>query len=179
MNQQLELSLVENIRRTFNAAQALAKEASNKGREAILKARECGQYLIEAKQAVGHGKWSEWLANSCHGCNLDRETARRWMRLAEMPIEALQEALSLRQAYIIAGILPEPHREPGAQQGRPEGQRWLTGISKAWELISHTLEKKPIETWPETDRQTLKAKLEPMVKLHHALSSGVKESIAR
>jgi hypothetical protein len=169
MNQQLELSLVENIRRTFNEAKALSFQAAEMGRDAVLKARECGQYLIEARQTVPHGQWLEWLSKSCYGCNLDRETARRWVKLAETPIEKLEEALSLRQAYIAAGILPEPVREPGQQQGRPEGQRWLTGISKAWEIIGHTLEKKTLDKWPETDRQTLKAKLKPMVELYEKL----------
>lgn len=169
MNQQLELSIVENIRRTFSEAHELAAQASEKGRAAILKARECGQYLKEAKQNVGHGRWLSWLSNSNHGWNISDETARKWMKLADIPIEALESIQSLKQAYLALGILPTNEREPGSQTAHPEGQRWLSSILKAWENLSVTIERKPIADWPDSQRVTLKEKLRPMAELYQRL----------
>ncbi len=91
-NIQLEITLVENIKRTHAQAIELANQAVHAGNAAILAARECGQYLKEAKEAVGHGSWLEWLSNSNHGWNISNETARKWMKLAEAPIETLMDA---------------------------------------------------------------------------------------
>jgi hypothetical protein len=169
MKQELEITLIEQIKRTFTEANDLAKAASDKGREAIMKARECGQYLIEAKQAVGHGKWLEWLANSSHGWNLDHETARRWMKLALIPIEQLDQALSLRQAYIAAGIIPEAQGNTGKVAASSGGDSWLNAILGVTERINKLREASPVDEWPETQRMTMKEKLRPLVEFYEAL----------
>lgn len=169
MEAQLELSIIESIATTWREATALASEASDKGRAAILKARECGQHLKTAKANVGHGNWLAFLANSNHGWNISDETARKWMMLADLPDEALESLQSLKQAYLALGILPQSQREKGAQTARAEGQKWLSSVLGAWEAISHRIEKKPIADWPQTQRITLKEKLKPLAELYQTL----------
>jgi len=170
MNEQLELSIVENISRTFREAHELASQASEKGRAAIFKARECGQFLKEAKQAAGHGAWLTWFAaNSQALGNFSLSTAQNWMKLADIPAEALESIQSLKQAYLALGILPATERAPGEQRDHGEGQKWLTGILKAWEQIAISIEKQPVKEWPETQRITLKEKLRPLAELYQTL----------
>jgi Protein of unknown function (DUF3102) len=53
--------------------------AFGKAREAIEHARRAGELLLEAKAAVGHGKWLPWLKANCH---FGERTAQGYMRLA-------------------------------------------------------------------------------------------------
>jgi len=170
MNEQLEISIIENISRSYREAESLAQTAITTGREAVIKARECGQYLKEAKETVGHGKWLSWFeANSQAVANMSLRTAQGWMKLADIPEEALESMHSLKQAYLALGILPTTEREGGSQQAHADGQRWLSTVLKAWEAISASIEKKPMKEWRDTDRITLKEKLRPLVQLYETL----------
>ena len=167
MNQQLELTIVDNIRRTFNEATALASSAQEKGKAAILKARECGQFLIEARENSPGKKLKAWVI--AHVQFISYDTARRWVLLAEAPMEQLEQALTLRQAYISAGILPEPHREHGSQKSHGEACKWISFLDKAWGDLERIKESSPIVSWPSMQRITLKEKLRPLVQLYQTL----------
>lgn len=169
MNQELELTLLTKINDAYRSSLELADTARENARSAINKAVECGQYLIEAKQSVGHGKWSEWFSSRVTDFNQD--TSARYMRLADFVNKggSLDAAASQRQAFIIAGILPQPEREHGSQQAQPEGQAWLSSILKAWEKVSTRIEKTPVDEWPEVQRVTLKEKLRPLAELYQTL----------
>jgi hypothetical protein len=167
MKAEIEVSIIESIKQTYSEAQLLAASASEKGREAILKARECGQHLISAKEAVGHGGWLTWLANPNHGWNLTAETARKWMQLAEVPIEQLEQALSLRQAYIAAGILPEPHRWEKQSSSLPGPVKWMSLVRKT--IAEFEPYRTKIETIPTNERESMKEQLKPLVELYARL----------
>lgn len=172
MDAQLELSLVENIKRSHQEALECANAAIHQGNAAILKARECGQYLLEAKQAVGHGNWQSWF--SAHVRNFDspfsQDTAARWMKLADASMEELIGAQGLRQAYIALGIIPQPQREAGSQQAHGDGARWLTALMKATEHLTKYREEHPDPSqWRETDRITMKERLRPLAELYAQL----------
>lgn len=171
MNQQLELTIIQNIQRTFSEATLLAMSAQERGKEAILKARECGQFLIEARENAAGKKLKTWLmSHVTPDLNLPSyETAQRWVRLAETPMEQIEQALTLRQAYIAAGILPEPHREHGTQKAHGEACKWISFIEKAWGELEKIKESSPINAWPSTQRITLKEKLRPLVQLYQTL----------
>ena len=69
---------------------ALADSINTNHRRALLSAREsviyaarCGSELLRAKEALQHGEWLPWLAAHC---DVERNQAAKYMRLArEMP----------------------------------------------------------------------------------------------
>ncbi|HIG16771.1 MAG TPA: DUF3102 domain-containing protein [Candidatus Handelsmanbacteria bacterium] len=78
---------------------------------AIDYATQCGVALAEAKEKVGHGNWSEWLAANCAVSN---RTASDWMRFAKNK-DALAGAKSQRKA--LATLVPEPEEKAEIQIG--------------------------------------------------------------
>ena len=60
-------------------ANEAAELAQSSMQTAILRAADCGRYLLAAKAQIPHGQWRAWL-----GTNFDREarTATRYMQLA-------------------------------------------------------------------------------------------------
>jgi hypothetical protein len=167
----VELEVVTKISETYNASIALADAARDNASAAIIKAVECGQYLIEAKITFGkHGKWMKWCeANLYHSINLQHAIIARYMKLAEFVNNggSLTDAASQRQAFLLAGILTEPTREAGSQKNHGESCKWLTLVDRTWaELVSV---RDSIPNWPENNRITLKEKLRPMVELYNVL----------
>src|SRR5688572_24644980 len=55
--------------------------AAGKAREAIEHARRAGEYLQQAKAAVGHGNWMSWLSTNCP--HIHERKAERYMALAK------------------------------------------------------------------------------------------------
>ncbi len=51
------------------------------GRDAITSAIKAGEYLVQAKELVGHGNWLPWLKKNCIG--ISDKTAQRYMTLAK------------------------------------------------------------------------------------------------
>ena len=45
---------------------------------------ECGKMLLEVKRTIPHGGWWEFLTQ----CNLNDNTARRYMRMAQKAVKA-------------------------------------------------------------------------------------------
>lgn len=171
MNQQLEITLIDKIRETYAASIAHANQAKTSAGEAINKAVECGQYLIEAKTAVGHGRWYEWLANPNHGFDLTSETARKYMSLAAFVNRggSLEDVQGMRQAYIAAGILTEPHREQGAHSQGERSQSWLSWTMKLTEEFQRLSDHGGIASIEEGERATMKEKLRPIVEIYERL----------
>ena len=48
-------------------------------RSALEHARQCGQFLIQAKALVAHGNFQDWIAKNC---KFSPQMARRYMALA-------------------------------------------------------------------------------------------------
>ena len=61
---------------TINDLDAAAKRSAA---DAIEKARQCGRFLLEAKQQVGHGNFEKWRADNC---TISARSARRYMMVA-------------------------------------------------------------------------------------------------
>ena len=82
------------------------RAAADAAQSALLHAREAGRLLVEAKAAVGHGKWTGWLRDNVE---FSERTARGYMHIAERwpELENRQRVadLSLRSAL---KLLAEP-----------------------------------------------------------------------
>jgi hypothetical protein len=68
------LSYVPQILAAHQAAVTLS-------RQSLDAAIKCGELLIKAKEAVGHGLWSRWLQKHCP--DISDRTARAYMQLAD------------------------------------------------------------------------------------------------
>ena len=102
-------------------ANEAAELAQSSMQTAILRAADCGRYLLAAKAQIPHGQWRAWL-----GVNFDREarTATRYMQLAvafDGGNPRLTSETSIRQALRIISedkaddaieIQPIPVSEP-------------------------------------------------------------------
>jgi Protein of unknown function (DUF3102) len=162
MTQELEISLATKINETYAEGLSLAHGAKEQAFLAIKKVIECGQYLIEAKQAVGYGNFRSWLDS--HVTTLSSETANRYMRLASTPPEQLKDAYSIRQAYIAAGILDKPGNAPAGQNHDPDGINWINILSKMTVQIERLFDTRPISAWNDVERETFVERAKPIIK---------------
>jgi hypothetical protein len=97
-------------------AQAIEREhqaAHQAARTALEHALECGRLLIQAKAAVPHGGWLEWLeANT----SVSARQSQRYMRLATAALEGKYDATSHLTIKGALKALAVPRDEP-----EPEG----------------------------------------------------------
>lgn len=164
-----EEELISQIKASYAASIKLAEVTRETGRAAVEKAVECGNHLISAKAAVGHGRWLDWFRN--HGFDFSEQTARKYMKLAEYVNDggSLDDAQGMRQAFIAAGILIEPTREHGTQKSHGEASKWLSYLQKGWGEIARLQESAPIKDWPVNERITLKEQIRPLAELYNSL----------
>lgn len=143
-------------------ANEAAELAQNSMQTAILRAADCGRYLLAAKAQIPHGQWRAWL-----GVNFDREarTATRYMEIATAfpTAESLKGVLSVRQALrLIASdkaddtieIQPIPVSEPEGYQSLREIQEELQKSAKELQEIEDDL-KQNFEIEPQ-ERPTIR-----------------------
>lgn len=97
------------MNKAFNAAKigeeikALHLEIVSLGRKSVQIALRAGRLLIEAKTALGHGKFGPWLKKT----GVAERTARRYMALSKFTDgkTATLADLTLTEAYLQAGLL--------------------------------------------------------------------------
>ena len=126
--------IARRIRDHYDTAGRLVANADNIAKQAIAEVILCGQALNEAKALVPHGEWGSWLAKHCKG--VSEKTCQNYLRLSKAQhVADLSNAKTLRQAYILAGIIREAD-EPTAVH--PES-RWPQSEPV---IQSHTSESK-------------------------------------
>lgn len=103
-------------------------------RLAIQAAHECGQMLIKVRDSLEHGEWLYWLKAHCP--DVSKATAYRYVGLASKVshVGNLEDCAGLRQAYISAGILPEP--EAGTGKAASSGNTWLSPFTKLDSILT-------------------------------------------
>ena len=181
MSDEIQINLAVQIRDAYREANQLADQAKGFASQAVAKAIECGQLLLQQKASLGHGSWLDWIKLNLPEISHDK--AQRYMRLAkaasQLPenhdgnnahVRYLEDAASVRQAYIAVGILPMPPK-PGDEPPDPnkpwvEFLRWLDGF-RLW--FQKRMDADPIETWPENSRRVLKNELKWFAELYQRL----------
>ena len=169
MNEQLELNLALQIRDAYVESNRLAAEARGVASQAIAKALECGQLLLQQKQSLSHGGWLSWLDTNLP--EISESTARRYMALAKRScVTDLNESAPLQQAYLAIGILPAPVKknaaEPHPNKPWVRFARFLDGF-RLW--FNKRIEEDPLDTWPESSRRILKNELRWFAELYNRL----------
>jgi hypothetical protein len=104
-------------RRVAAEIQAEHRAVERDLRNALGHAIRCGELLIEAKGAVGHGEWLPWLTANFE---MSRQTAASYMRLAEAP--NVQELLHLTKDAALKRIAT-PKERPALPAGG--GDDWM------------------------------------------------------
>lgn len=101
---------------------------------AIQSAHQCGQMLIKVRDSLEYGEWLYWLKANCP--EIPKSTAYRYVELAtKFPtVGNLDGCPSLRQAYILGGILPES--ESKGSKATSTTSTWLTPFSKLDDVIT-------------------------------------------
>lgn len=169
MSQELQINLAEQIRKAFRDANRIAADARTVASEAVAKAIQCGQLLLEQKAALGHGSWLEWL--DANVPEIGDRTARKYMALAKRNYDSdLTDSASLRQAYLATGIIPAPEEKapspPDPNKPWVRFTRYLDGF-RLW--FNRRVEDDPLESWPEDSRRVLKNELRWFADLYEHL----------
>ena len=91
------------------------KVATHAGKSAIICAWTCGKLLNTAKEKLGRGDFGKWRATLLEGHSICERTTQRYMKLAEQTEDVatlLERNSGLTEAYVAAGILPDPESDP-------------------------------------------------------------------
>jgi hypothetical protein len=162
---EIVVNLAEQINRTYEESVALATQAKDQATTAITKALECGNLLLQQKAALQHGGWLEWLDANCP--QIDERTARRYMGLAKRThVSDLNEAATLRQAYLACGIIHEKPKTPNEPGPETPWVKFVKPLD-AFRLWFNTRnEESPMEEWGEDALRVLSNELQWFVNLH-------------
>ena len=119
-------------------AQAIDREheaALTAARTAIEHAAECGRLLLQAKPAVPHGEWLQWLeANT----SVSARQSQRYMRLATAALEGKYDAtshLTIEGALKAIADQREPRRHPVREMPMEKRREWFARFQvdrRAW-----------------------------------------------
>lgn len=185
MSEEIQINLAGQIRETYREANQLAEEAKGYASQAVAKAIECGMLLIQQKQALGHGSWMEWTTKNLP--EIHHNTLGRYMRVAKAaggtlqlsekseisnssPVMNLEDAPTLKQAYVALGILPSPKDKiaeaPDPNKPWVRFTRYLDGF-RLW--FNRRMDEDPLNTWPEDSRRILKNELRWFAQLYERL----------
>jgi len=182
-----EITIASKINDLHLQAESLASSAKVNASQAIAVAVECGRLLCEQKKRVAHGGWLDWLSANCP--DISERTAQKYMRLTRKLLELsdsnandgadLETAgkvsslldgspKTLRQAYIAAGVIPEPAKKEITD--KPEPTITFTRHIDALVLwYRKRTETDPIEDWEPNVRALLVNELRPWVKIYNEL----------
>ena len=185
MTSELQTNLAHQIRDAYRDATQLAEQSKGYASQAVAKAIECGQLLIRQKESLGHGSWMEWTATNLP--DIHHDTLGRYMRVAKtaqvtLPsgenegdsnstrVSNLENAASLRQAFVAVGILPPP--EDKSKQTPDPNKPWVKFIRflrgfRLW--YNKRIEEKPLHAWDEDSRRLLKNELRWFADLYERL----------
>ena len=95
-------------------------------------------------------------------------TCRRYMRLAEIPLAEFRRVKTIRQAYLLSGVMPDPApREPTREKTRrPRHLQQLAKLTRYFEAMSSSA---PPEKWDPAVRRALKEQMRPLVEIYNRL----------
>ena len=139
---------------------SLYEKVEASAKKTLQYAVELGQFLIETKQAMGHGAFGQWLSE----LPFSDRTARRYMDIARNP-EAIQGATNISQAYIslsgktdtMANLNPEKQDEVLQSLVQLTERAWHLQFSKNraaqifWSAEKYDFTRLLMDTWEQLD----------------------------
>lgn len=165
------------INETYAESKALAEGTQQQAAAAVAKAVECGRLMLEQKeilqQAVGRDRpgWLDWLAANCP--SISEQTARRYMALAKRSHVSgcIEDAATLRQAYLATGILKEPEHKAKPDGPTPETPwvRYVKPLDAFRRWYQGRVEESPMAQWDEEALRLLQNELQWFANLHEEI----------
>ena len=126
-----------------------------------------GQLLATRRESAKHGEWVAWCDNVLP---ISYDTANRWIGLflfiKTRGEQALDDAKSVRQAYVLAGLLPESQGGTGSGGSSQSEDAYLTDLVRTNTRLSAQLAKHPLKDWPTDALRSLRERLKPLVELY-------------
>lgn len=184
MSDEVQINLAAQIREAYREANQLAEQSKGYASQAVSKAIECGQLLIQQKASLGHGSWLDWQAE--HLPDMKRETVRKYMQIAkvaqgylpdrdsaegQIPTTGgnLKNAASLRQAFVAIGLLPAPDSKPEVPDPNKPWVRFTRFLDGFRLWFNKRMDEDPLDSWPEDSRRVLKNELRWFADLYERL----------
>lgn len=158
------------IREAIERAEGSMDVAKGAVQVAIRDRVMAGKLLLIEREKNEYGEWQKWLAHYLP--DFSYETASRWMKLArfaETRGADLEDAASVRQAYVLAGLLPEPQSSTAPAAEAHES--YLTHLVRSATHLSAQLSQRPITDWPLEERRILRDRLAPLVQVYEQLTA--------
>ena len=116
-------SCARELTRCADEADRCAALAQAGAELAIRHAWNAGAVCLKAKEVIPHGEFQAWL--EANAGERGYRTLAKWMKLAKVNLDALlaenPTLKGLQDAYVAAGVLPEP--EPKAETGEGEKEK--------------------------------------------------------
>jgi hypothetical protein len=166
-----DVAAIQNAVREAQGSIAQAAAAIEFG---LAKVVNAGRMLKAARERFEHGEWMSWLKeNVLDPLEITYQTTRNWIKLAEFAERKgtqLDNSSTVRQAYQLAGILPEAESSSGS--GGKEAGNYLVHISRLERAIRTQVEARPIAKWSREDRMILKQRLQPLVAIFEELDAA-------
>ena len=152
--------------------EAIAAEDQAKGAVAHLIRTKivAGQMLAQKRDSMEHGDWTEWCESVLP---ISYATANRWIGLAKFAQTHgadLDDAKSVRHAYVLAGLLPEAQSGSGGGSSQSD-DAYLTDLVRTHTRLSAQLAKRPLVQWPADQLRILRDRLKPLVDLYVELNA--------
>jgi hypothetical protein len=169
MQTEIVPSIVSDLHQAIAEAERLAHQAVSFAGAAINAAIAAGELFRKARKDVGRGDWQLWVESNCP--MISYSTATRWMKLSEIKERDgidVECASSVRQAYILAGLLPEP--EGGSGKSESAACNYLVHVSRLERALRTQLQSAPLASWAASDRDALRDRLRPLVEIYNRLA---------
>jgi len=167
---QLTFDFAVRINEAHEAAQLMAAEAKSHIAGAVRKALECGQLMLQQKEALtqsGDG-WIDWLTQHCPG--IGEHTARRYMSLAKrvrvIGTSAETDPGALRQAYLATGLLGETPKVEGQNGAAQPWVKFVKPLDQFRLWCNARRDQEPMEDWGEDALRILSNELQWFINFH-------------
>lgn len=181
--EQNDRETAEKIMAAYRAADRFAVLARANVKSAVEEAVKCGAMLIAKKENCDRWFWTTWM--SVFLPQIKMATARRLMELSRRSQwhDGLENAKTLREAYIAVGMLPDPvelqrkRNEQASTGGRlaNSGSGYLALIHKLYseKAIEALLTLNDFSSWDSLELELLERELAPLVTVHERIKTAL------
>lgn len=170
---QIEVAEVAELKVAIDETFGLLNQTMGLIQLTIQKIVEVGARLKQCKGELSHGEWYCWLEINLP--NLNRETARKWMRLSEFAqlygAADLEKAATVKQAFVMAGLLPEPESSI-AQKSCSSIESCLNHLFRGANRLKEMLGSTPINQLSLVEQRTLKEHIAPLVEIYRQIEAA-------
>ncbi len=158
MNQEPTPDELQQLVSLIEEATAVGQSATEFSAKRLRVCVDVGRMLNGWKQRIPKGKWSDWTKQHLPA-ELKERSRQMWMKLADKEAEGnldLSSARGLRQAYQMAGLLPESGGTGTKATAAPTS--YLTHLAR----LTAALEAIDVDTLTNEEKATLKQRFEPV-----------------